>query len=148
MTSILSNRPVAASSPCIASTSALQHSSLLGCAQDFVATPILRDLPECDELCFGRDHSLGFEEQVAKVLVSAPAVDQHPDVAVDGFHHAEPYFGAAVVEDPIQVSHQRVGQFLKREQALPAELIHPCLQVAYRRAFVLVLPEMFQRLLQ
>ena len=97
---------------------------------------------------FGRSHSLGFQEQVAEVLVSAPAVDRHSDVAVDGLHHAEPYFGAALVENPIQVTHQHGGQFLNGEQALPAEPIHPGLQVAHRRAFAPVIPEMFRRLLQ
>jgi len=64
-----------------------------GYEQEFVGPPILCDLSECDEFGSGRDHSLCFEQQVAEVLISAPAVDQHTDIGVDAFHHAKPYFG-------------------------------------------------------
>jgi hypothetical protein len=116
----------------------------MGCEQECVAAPILRDLPECDELGSGRDHALCFEQQVLQVLISTPAVDQQTEFGVDAFHYAKPYFGAAVVENPVQMIGQHVGQFLKGRQALPAELICPSFQVAHRRVFVLIIPEMVQ----
>ena len=45
--------------------------------------------------------SLGLEQQVTQVLVAAPAIDQHADVAVDGFDHTHADFGPAVVGDPV-----------------------------------------------
>ena len=47
--------------------------------------------------------SLGLEQQVTQVLVTAPTVDKHPDVAVDGFHHTHADLGPAVVGDAVHV---------------------------------------------
>jgi hypothetical protein len=47
--------------------------------------------------------SLGLEQQVTQVGVAAPAIDEHPDVAIDGFHHTHPDLGPAVVRDAVQV---------------------------------------------
>src|ERR1017187_4253276 len=47
--------------------------------------------------------ALGLEQQVAEVLVAAPAIDEHPDVAVDRFHYAHADLGPAVVGDAVQV---------------------------------------------
>jgi hypothetical protein len=40
------------------------------------------------------------------------------DVAVDGPHRSKGYFGAAIVEDAVQVIQQDVGEVLKRYQPL------------------------------
>src|SRR5271156_3510748 len=43
--------------------------------------------------------ALGFEQQVTQVLVAAASIDQHADVAIDGFHYAHADLGPAVVGD-------------------------------------------------
>ena len=64
------------------------------------------------------------------MLVAAAPSQNSLDVAIDGFHHSEGYFAAAVVQDPVQVIQQHKGKFLKGRQPLPSQLIDPALQVA------------------
>jgi hypothetical protein len=45
-------------------------------------------------------HALGLEQQVAQILAATASSQKGFDVAVDGFHHTEAYFGAAGVENP------------------------------------------------
>src|ERR1035441_2955854 len=79
-----------------------------------------------------------------RFLYPRPRLIQQTEFGVDAFHYAKPYFGAAVVENAVQMIGQHVGQFLKGGQALPAKLIYPSFQVAHRRVFVLIIPEMVQ----
>jgi len=60
---------------------------------------------------FVTGHALSFQEQIGEICVAAAPSKKGFDVAVDGFHHTEPYFGAAVVQDPVQVIDQHVGEF-------------------------------------
>src|ERR1700719_2558569 len=74
-----------------------------GSEQEFVETRILGCFLKNDEFGLGDCHALGLEQQVAEILVAAAPSNEAFDVAVDGFHHSEAYFGAAVVQDPVQV---------------------------------------------
>ena len=65
-----------------------------------VAFPILRTARSSRLLTASR---LALEQQVTKVLVAAPAIDEHPDVPVDCFHYAHADLGPAVVGDAVQV---------------------------------------------
>ena len=56
-----------------------------------------------DEFGLGDRHALGLEQQVGEVFVAATPSKKGFDVAIDGFHHSEAYFGAAVVQDAIEV---------------------------------------------
>ena len=53
-----------------------------------------------DEFGLGDRHALGLEQQIAEILIAAAPSKEGFDVAVDGFHHSEAYFGAAVVGIP------------------------------------------------
>ena len=77
--------------------------SFSGSAQEFVETRILGYFPKNDEFGLGDRHALGLEQQIAEVFVAAAPSKKGSDVAVDGFHDSEAYFGAAVVEDPVQM---------------------------------------------
>ena len=105
-----------------------------GSAQEFVETLILGCFLENDEFGLCDRHALGLEQQIAEILVATAPSKKGFDVAVDGFHHSERYFGAAVVEDAVQVIQQHVGEVLKRYQPLPSQLIDPTLQIAQRAA--------------
>jgi len=75
-------------------------SSIFGSAQEFAGSSILGPLGrllENEEFGVRSRHALRFEQQIAKVLVAAPPVDQRANVPIDGFHHAETHFGAAVI---------------------------------------------------
>ena len=67
---------------------------------------ILRGFPDSahgEEFEIADRQSLSLEQQVAQVGVAAPAIDEHPDVAIDGFHHTHADLGPAVVRDAVQV---------------------------------------------
>src|ERR1039457_7151885 len=81
-----------------------------GSAQESDRRPILRGLPESDEFGFGGSHALGFEQQVVEVLVTAPASDQHLDVAVDCFDDTERRLHVAVVQNAVQMIQQHQSQ--------------------------------------
>ena len=68
-----------------------------GSAQEFVATRMLGYFLKHDEFGLGDRHALGLEQQIAEIFVTAPPSKKGFDVAVDGFHHSEAYFGPAVV---------------------------------------------------
>src|SRR5713101_10131404 len=100
-----------------------------GSAQEFVETRMLGGFLKNDEFGLGDRHALGLEQQIAEILIATASSKEGFDVAVDGFHHSEAYFGAAVVQDPVQVIQQHVSEVLKRYQPLPSQLINPALQV-------------------
>ena len=84
-----------------------------GSAQEFVETRILGGFLKDDEFGLCDRHALGLEQQIAQILVAAAPSQKGFDVAVDGFHHSEAYFGATVVEDAVEVIQQHVSEFLK-----------------------------------
>jgi membrane-bound lytic murein transglycosylase MltF len=47
--------------------------------------------------------ALGLEQKVTEVLVATAAIDEHADVAVDGFYHAHANLGPAVVRNAVHV---------------------------------------------
>ena len=106
-----------------------------GSEQQFDSARILGCFSESDEFRLQRRHALGLEEEVAQVLVAATATEQRFQVTVDGLDYAHWYLGPAVVDDAFEVIDEQVGQFLKRRQALPAQLIDPAPQVVHHRAF-------------
>ena len=72
----------------------------MGSAREFAGSCIpglLGRLLEDEEFGVRSGHALRFEQQIAKVPVAAPPIDQRANVPMDGFHHAESYFGAAVI---------------------------------------------------
>src|SRR5437016_8409940 len=83
-----------------------------GSAQEFVETRILGCFLKNDEFGLGNRHALGLEQQITEILVATAPSKKGFDVAVDGFHHSETYFGAAVIQDSIQVIRQHQGQSL------------------------------------
>jgi len=91
-----------------------------GSAQEFVETRILGCFLKSDEFGLGDRHALGLEQQVDEILVASTPSKKSFDVAVDGFHHAERYFSAAVIEDAVQVIQQHEGELLEGCQPLPA----------------------------
>jgi hypothetical protein len=121
--------------------------AFLGSAQEFVETRILGCFLKNDEFGLSDGHALGLEQQVAEILVAATPPNETFDVAVDGFHHTEAYFGAAVVQDPVQVIRQHKGKFLKGCQPLPAQLIDPTVQIAHHGPFIAVGPQALQAFL-
>src|SRR6266478_1798365 len=84
-----------------------------GSAQEFDKTRILGCFLKNEEFGLGDRHALSLEQQVTEILVAAAPSKKGFDVAVDGFHHSEAYFGAAGVEDAVQVIQQHVSEFLK-----------------------------------
>ena len=119
-----------------------------GSAQEFVETRILGRFLKNDEFGLGDRHALGFEQQVGEILVATAPSKKGFDVAVDGFHDSEGYFGAAVIEDAVQVIQQHEPKVLERYQPLPAQLIDPALQVAQHGSFVAISPQPLQALLE
>ena len=119
-----------------------------GSAQEFVEARILGGCLKNDEFGLGDRHALSLEQQIAEILVATPPSKKGFDVAVDGFHHSKAYLGAAVVEDAVEVIQQHVGEFLKRYQPLPSQLIDPALQVAQHGSFIAVGPQPLQAFLQ
>src|ERR1700730_19365847 len=115
-----------------------------GSAQEFVETLILGCFLKNDEFGLGDGHALGLEQQVAEILVAATPSKKGFDVAVDGFHHAERYFSAAVIEDAVQVIQQQEGKLLEGCQPLPAQLIDPTLQIAQHGSFIGIGPQPLQ----
>src|SRR4029077_5517454 len=101
--------------------------SFSGSAQESVETRILGCFLKNDEFGLGGRHALRFEQQVGEILVAATPSKKSFDVAVDGLHDAERYFGAAVIEDAVQVIQQHEGKLLEGCQPLPAQLIDPTL---------------------
>src|SRR5215467_2953525 len=55
------------------------------------------DCANGDEFDVGHSHPFGLQEQVAEILIAAPAVDQHANVPVDGLDHSKAYPGPTVV---------------------------------------------------
>ena len=73
-----------------------------GSARESDGRAILRcflDPVNGDEFDVSDSHPLGLQQEVAEILVAAPAVDQHTNVSIDGFHHPEAHLGPAVVQD-------------------------------------------------
>ena len=85
-----------------------------GSAQEFVKTRILGCFLKNDEFGLCDRHALSLQQQIGEILVTTAPSQKGFDVAVDGFHHAETYFGAAVVQDPVQVIHQHLGRVFER----------------------------------
>src|SRR6516164_10894553 len=119
-----------------------------GSAQELVETRILGGFLKNDKFGLGNCHALGLEQQIGEILVATTPSKKGFDVAVDGFHHPEGYFGAAVVEDAVEVIQQRESESLKGYQPLPAQLIDPTLQIAQHGSFIAVGPQPFQTFLQ
>ena len=119
----------------------------VGSAREFVETSILGCFLKNDKFGLGDRHALSLEQQVAEILVATPPSKQGFDVAVDGFHDSEAYFGAAVVEDAVEMIQQHFREVLKRYQPLPTELIDPVLQVVQHGAFIAVGPQPLQAFL-
>src|SRR6516164_3902639 len=82
-------------------------------AQELGETRILGCFLKNDEFGLGNCHALGLEQQIGEILVATTPSKKGFDVAVDGFHHPEGYFGAAVVEDAVEVIQQRERESLK-----------------------------------
>ena len=55
------------------------------------------------ELDVGQRHPLGLQQQIAQVLVAPPAVNQHTNIPVHGFHYSEANLGPAVVHNTFDV---------------------------------------------
>src|SRR6266853_1576431 len=121
--------------------------SLLGSAREFVETRILGGFLQNDEFGLGDRHALSLEQQVAEILVATAPSEKGSNVAVDGFHYSEAYFGPTVVEDTVQVIQQHVGEVLKRYQPLPSQLIDPTLEIAQHGSFIAVGPQPLQTFL-
>jgi hypothetical protein len=98
-------------------------------------------IPSCWRL------SAVLEQQIVHVSIPAATSEQSFDVAVDGFNHPHRHLNPAVVQDPIEMIDQHVGQFLHRSQTLPAQLIDPTVQIAHHGAFVGIVPQMPQAFL-
>ena len=77
-------------------------------------------------------YALSIQKQIVEICVAEDPSKKSLDVAVDGFHRTEAYFGAAVVQNPAQVIDQHVGAFLKGSQPLPSQFIESALQIALR----------------
>src|SRR5260370_40871575 len=125
----------------------LTEDTFYGSAQEFVETRISGCFLKDDEFCFCDRHTLCFEQQVGEIFVAAAPSKKGFDVAVDGFHDSETYFGAAVIQDSIQVIRQHLGQSLKGWQSLPSQLIDPTLQIAYHGSSIAVVPQQLQAFL-
>ena len=65
-----------------------------------------------------------------------------------GFHHTHANLGAAIVGDAIEVREQSLGQLFERLQPLPAQLIHPSLQIIEHGPWVGVVPQAGQAFLE
>ena len=52
-------------------------------------------------------------------MVSAPAIDHHPNVSIEGFHYPKTYLSPTVVQYPLQVFQQHPREFFEGLQALP-----------------------------
>jgi hypothetical protein len=76
---------------------------MTGSAQEFDGACILSRFLKNDKFCFCDRHALCFEQQVGEIFVAAAPSKKGFDVAADGFHNPETYFGAAVIQDSIQV---------------------------------------------
>jgi hypothetical protein len=74
-----------------------------GSAQEFDGARILSRFLKNDKFCFCDRHALRFEQQVGEIFVAASPSKKGFDVSVDGFHNPETYFGAAVIQDSVQV---------------------------------------------
>src|ERR1700686_1464969 len=118
-----------------------------GSAQEFVETRLLGGFLKNDKFCFCDRHALCFEQQGGEIFVAAAPSKKAFDVAVDGFHDSETYFGAAVIQDSVQVIRQHLGQSLKGWQSLPAQLIDPTLQIAHHGSLIAVGPQPLQAFL-
>jgi len=126
-------------------------SSKSGSEQEFDGAPILCrlfDLLKFNEFGIGDGHAFGFQQQVADVLIAATTIDEHPNISVERLDHAEANLSSAIVQDPLQMLHQHLREFLERPQPLPLQLVHPALQVVEHRAFVAVVPELLQALFE
>src|SRR5580658_6368350 len=86
----------------------------------------------------------GLQEKVAEILITAAAVDQHANISIESFYHPEANLGPTVVQDAVQMFQQRFSQFLKRDQPLPLQLIHPFRQIVEHGSFVAVVPQPLQ----
>src|SRR6266478_883890 len=84
-----------------------------GSAQEFDGACILSRFLKNDKFCFCDRHALCFEQQVGEIFVAAAPSKKCFDVAVDGFHNPETYFGAAVIQDSVQVIRQHLGESLQ-----------------------------------
>ena len=82
---------------------ALDNSGLVGSAQEFDEACILSRFLKNDKFCFCDRHALRLEQQVGEIFVATTPSKKGFDVAVDGFHDPETYFGAAVIQDSVQV---------------------------------------------
>ena len=120
----------------------------MGSAQEFVETSILGCFLKNDEFGLCERHALSLEQQIGEIFVAAAPSKKGFDVGVDGFHHTEAYFGTAVVQNPVQVIDQHVGEFLKGRQPLPSQFIDPALQIAKHRSFIAVGPQPLQAFLE
>src|SRR6266550_1952772 len=121
--------------------------SIFGSAREFVETRILGGFLQNDEFGLGDRHALSLEQQVAEILVATAPSEKGFNVAVDGFHYSEAYFGPTVVEDSVQVIQQHVGEVLKSYQPLPSQLIDPTLEIAQHGSFIAVGPQPLQTFL-
>jgi hypothetical protein len=74
---------------------------IYGSAQEFVETRILGCFLKNHEFSLCDRHVLSLQQQIGEILVAATPSQEGFDVAVDGLHHAETYFGAAVIQDPV-----------------------------------------------
>src|SRR5215471_10086571 len=111
--------------------------------QEFVRSGILRgflDFLKNDVFGVRDGHTLRFQQQIAHVLVAASPVDQHADVAFDGLDDSEAHLGPAIIHNSVEVLDQRLGEFLKRGQTLPPQLIDPLPQIIEHRSLVAVIP--------
>jgi hypothetical protein len=121
--------------------------NISGSAQEFDGACILSRFLKNDKFCFCDRHALRLEQQVGEIFVASTPSKKGFDVAVDGFHDPETYFGAAVIQDSIQVIRQHLGQSLKGRQSLPSQLIDPTLQIAHHGSLIAVGPQALQALL-
>ena len=76
-----------------------------GSAQECVETGISGCFGESDKFGSGHGHALRLQQEVMQVFVAAPTSQQTFDIAVHRFHDTHRHFGAAIVEDPIQMIH-------------------------------------------
>src|SRR5580698_112079 len=56
-----------------------------------------------DEFDVCRGHPLGLQQQVAEILITAAAIDQHANIPVHRLDYAEANLGPTVVQNAVQV---------------------------------------------
>src|SRR5712692_6682471 len=82
------------------------------------------------------------------VAIPTAAAKHRPDVAVDRFNLAERHLDVTVGQDAVEVTTEQLGDLVESRQPLPPQGTDPGGQKSPRRAFVRVVPEVGELLLE